>query len=146
MFKKKNKPTKQSEQKPKTILCIPGNWNDRAEIVTAIAENNINEFIFAGMFLLNLKTNTSFELEICEQDDRMKESFKCAGIVNQISEEFLNEVEKHKYVIYLSGETGDFKSAKSIAEAGNAILKSGGTGIKVETTGKAFTKKHWQNY
>ena len=143
IFRKKKKSVNQTESKPKTILCIPGNWNDRTEIVTAIAENNMNDFIFAGMVLLNLKTNKGFELEICERDDRMKDSFKFAGMVNRVSEEFLNEIDKHNYVVYLSAESGDLESAKEIAEAGNAILKSGGTGIKVETTGKAFTKEHW---
>lgn len=129
--------------KPKTVLCIPGNWKNRTEIVTAIAENNLNEFIFAGMILLNLKNNVGFELEICERDDRLKESFKFAGMVNRISEEFLNKVDKHSSIIYLSAETGDLESVKSVADAGNAILKSGGIGIKVETTGKAFTSEHW---
>lgn len=143
IFKKKGKSVNQTERKPKTILCIPGNWNDRTEIVTTIAENNKNDFIFAGMVLLNLKTNKGFELEIFERDDRMKDSFKSAGMVNQVSDEFLESIDKHKYVIYLSTETGTLESAKEIAEAGDAILKSGGMGIKVETTGKAFTKEHW---
>ncbi len=143
IFKKKQKQVLETKTKPRTILCIPGNWKSRTEIVTAIAENNMNEFIFAGTILLNLKTNQGFELEICERDDRMKESFKWAGIINRVSAEFLNMVDNHKYVIYLSAETGSLDSAKSISEAGNAILKSGGIGIKVETTGKAFTKENW---
>jgi len=134
---------KEMSNKPKTVLCIPGNWNNRTEILTSIAENNLNEYFFAGMILLNLKTNTGFELEICERDDRMKDAFKWAGMVNRISDEFLNEIDKHKYVIYISTETGTLESAKLIAEAGNAILKAGGIGIKVESTGKAFTKEHW---
>ena len=146
IFKKKEKSVDQTERKPKTILCIPGNWNSRTDIVTAIAENNMNNFIFAGMILLNLKTNKGFELEICEKDNEMRESFKFAGMVNRVSEEFLDEIEKHNYVIYLSAESGDLESAKAIAEAGNAILKSGGIGIKVETTGKAFTKEHWTEF
>ena len=143
IFKKKKKTVDQTVKKPQTVLCIPGNWNDRDEILTAIAKNNMNEFLFAGMVLMNLKTKQGFELEICERDERMKESFKFAGMVNKVSEEFLNEIDKHNYVIYLISETGDLKSAKEIAEAGNAILKSGGTGIKIESTGKAFTKEHW---
>ncbi|NOQ75705.1 MAG: hypothetical protein GQ574_27105 [Crocinitomix sp.] len=63
--------------------------------------------------------------------------------MNQISEEFLNKIDGHKNVVYLIGETGNTESAKAIAEAGNALLKSGGTGVKVESTGKAFTKEHW---
>lgn len=143
IFKKAEKQVDKTAIKPKTILCIPGNWNNRTEIVAAIAEKNMPEFIFAGMMLVNLETNKAFELEIYDRDDRMRESFKWAGMVNGISEDFLNEIDKHKYVIYLSSETGDLESAKAIAEAGKAILKAGGIGLKVETTGKAFTKKHW---
>ncbi|GAA5021793.1 hypothetical protein GCM10011506_02170 [Marivirga lumbricoides] len=146
IFKKKQKSVNQTERKPKTILCIPGNWNDRTEIVTAIAENNMNDFIFAGMVLLNLKTNKGFDLEVCERDNKMKDSFKFAGMINRVSDEFLGEIDKHKYVLYLSAETGDLQSAKEIADAGNALLKSGGIGIKVETTGKAFTKEHWTEF
>lgn len=143
LFKKKQKQEFRPQIRPKTILCIPGNWSNRTEFVRAIVENNTNEFIFAGKILLNQKTNQGFELELCEKDHRMKESFRWAGMVNRISEEFLNEVDKHNYVVYLSAETGDTETAKSIAEAGKAILKSGGIGIKVETAGKAFTKEHW---
>ncbi|MEP2239954.1 hypothetical protein [Maribacter sp.] len=143
IFKKKKQSVNQTIRKPKTILCIPGNWDNRKEIVSTIIENNMNDFIFAGSILLNIKTNEGFELEICERDDRMKDSFKFAGMVNQVSNEFIEQIDKHKYVIYLSSETGDLNSVTEIAKAGNAILKSGGIGIKVETTGKAFTKDHW---
>lgn len=143
IFKRKEKLISKSQSKSRTILCIPGNWNDLTDIVIKIAESNLNEFIFAGRILLNLKTNQAFELEVCERDDRMKDSFKRAGMVNKFSEQFLNEVDNHKYVVYLSAETGNTESAKSIIEAGKAILKSGGIGVKVETTGKAFTKEHW---
>jgi len=142
IFKKREKQISKIT-KPKTVLCIPGNWKNRNEIVDAIVKNNLNEFIFAGNIILNLKTNVNCEVEIYERDDKMKESFKFAGMVNRISEEFLRKVDKHSCVIYLSAETGDLTSAKSIADAGNAILKSGEIGIKVETAGKAFTSEHW---
>ena len=132
----KNKKTPElNTEKIKTVLCIPGNWNSREEIVNSIAKENLNQFIFAGMVLLNLKTNKGFELEICERDERMKTSFKYAGMINQLSEEYLDEIDQHNFVIYLSGETGNLESPKEIAEAGKAILLSGGTEIKVESAG-----------
>ncbi len=131
--------------KQKIILCIPGNWDNRSEIVTAIAENNLNDFIFAGTILLNIKTNKAFEVEICERDDEMKNAFECAGMVNQLSNDFLSKIDQHKYVIYLSTEGGSLENAHDIAAAGNAILNAGGIGIKVETAGKAFTKEQWND-
>lgn len=139
LFKKKD----QSPPKVKTVLCIPGSWSDRSEIVTSIAENNLHEFIFAGALLLNMKTKEGFEVEICERDNRMKDAFKWAGMVNRVSEEFLSDIDQHKYVVYISAETGNIASARAIAEAGNAVLKSGGIGLKVESAGKAFTREHW---
>ncbi|NOQ75704.1 MAG: hypothetical protein GQ574_27100 [Crocinitomix sp.] len=59
---------------PRTVLCIPGIWSDRSELVVAIVENNENEFIFAGNILLNLKTKVGYELEFCDRDERMKDS------------------------------------------------------------------------
>ena len=143
IFKKKTKPNYSEFKRPRTILCIPGTWNDRSEIVQTIAENNLNEYLFAGMILMNVKTNKGFELEVCERDDRMRESFGFAGMVNRVSKEFLDQIDKHTYVIYLSTDTGNLEDARALAEAGKAILKSGGIGVKVETTGKAFEKNHW---
>ena len=67
-----------------------------------------------------------------------------AGKVNRITEEFLDEIDRHKYVIYISGETGSLEEAGHIAQAGDALLKAGGTGIKVESAGKAFTRDKWK--
>ncbi|MBS2211987.1 hypothetical protein KEM09_11260, partial [Carboxylicivirga mesophila] len=143
IFKRKNKKTAKVETKAKTILCIPGIWKDRSDIVSSITKENLGDFLVAGTIIMNLKTEQGFELEIHERDEQMREAFKSAGIVNQISEDFLNLIEQHNYVIYLIGETGSLKGAKAISEAGNAILKAGGIGIKVESTGKAFTREHW---
>lgn len=134
---------KKPESRIKTILCIPGLWKDRTEIVTSIAESNIGDYIFAGKILLNMNTNIGFELEISERDERMRESFKWAGMVNRVSDDFLNTIDKHSFVIYIIGESGTIDKAKFLADAGSAILKAGGLGIKVENTGKAFDKKQW---
>lgn len=141
----KKKVTKKNST-PKTVLCIPGTWNDRSEIITSIAKSNLGEFIFAGMVMLNMETKKGFEIQIDEYDENMKESFRIAGSVNKVSESFIEQVGNHKFVIYLIGETGSLKSAKEMAEAGMAILKAGGIGLKIETTGKAFTKKQWSEF
>jgi hypothetical protein len=129
--------------KPKTVLCIPGKWKDRSEIVTAIVDNNLGRFIFAGNVLLNINTNQGYSLEIHDKDGQMQNAFKVAGLVNRLSNHFLEEIDKHHYVIYVIGDTGNLDDAKAISEAGLAILNAGGLGLKVESTGKAFTKEHW---
>lgn len=133
-------------KKTKTVLCIPGNWRDRSEIVKAITKANINEFICAGRVIINIKTNKGFEMQIEEYDNRIKESFRIAGKVNRVENSFVEEIGNHKSVVYIIGETGNFKDAKEMAYAGMAILNAGGIGIKVETSGKAFTKDQWKSF
>ena len=77
----------------KTNLCIPGNWADRSEIVTSIAKSNMGNYIFAGNILLNLKTTIGYEVELFDRDELLKESFRWAGLVNNVSEEFLEEID-----------------------------------------------------
>ncbi|UII28314.1 DUF4261 domain-containing protein [Fulvivirga maritima] len=132
-----------TENKSRSMLCIPGKWQSREEILSAITTSNMNEFIFAGNVLLNLKTNEAFEVEIYEKDSYMKNSFRYTGMINGLSDEFLNEIDEHNLTIYLSTEIGDLEKAKGLALAGNAILKAGGIGVKVESTGISFTKEQW---
>lgn len=143
IFKKKTIPEKQIESKTETILCIPGNWADRESFITSIFETNINEYLAVGFILFDQKNNLSYEIDLCVHDSKMRDSFKWAGLVNRIPEEFLDKINQHKFVVYLKGETGNFDKAKLLAEAGRAVLNAGGIGIKIETTGKAFTKEHW---
>ena len=145
IFKKNKKQTNSNKTKIESILCIPGLWKDRNEIITSIVKCNPDEYILVGMVLQNLKTKKCFTVEVYERDKQLKEAFKYAGMVNRVTDEFLNQIGKHNLVVFLIGETGNFEDAKSIAEAGNAILNAGGLGIKVETAGKAFTKEHWND-
>jgi hypothetical protein len=127
----------------KSIICIPGTWIDRSAIIIAIANNTSHEYLLAGNILLNIPTGKHFEVEICDRDTRMTNSFKVAGLINQVTQEFLEEIDKHTNVVYLIGEGGNIESAEALAKAGHAILKAGGIGIKVETAGKAFMKEQW---
>ena len=56
--------------KSKSVLCVPGNWNNSDEIARELAKNNLSEFLF----VLDLKNNISYEIE--NSNDFMKESFK----------------------------------------------------------------------
>lgn len=127
-----------------TILCVTGNWADRSELVKAVIEKNNGNFIFAGNILMNTQTQAGFEMEISEPDDEMVEAFKYAGLTTGLPDEVLTDIEDHTTVIYLIGETGSPEAAYEIAKAGLALLNAGGTGIKVETTGKAFSPELWK--
>jgi hypothetical protein len=127
-----------------TILCIPGNWTDRTELVTSIVEKNNGKYILTGTILMDTEADLSFEVEVCEPDDAMREAFKWAGQVTGITDSDLDRIGQHNAVIYLIGETGDTEGAYDIAKAALALLNAGGTGVKVETAGKAFSPQLWR--
>ena len=75
-----------------TVICIPGKWESRTEIVQMIPRLSNYKYIFAGQVLMNISTNEYFELEICEKDDMMPISFAFAGKVNGIQKRDIDEV------------------------------------------------------
>ena len=142
-FKKKDKTPAVKAKVAKTILCIPGNWEDFDDFKDSLIASTEAEYLTVGDFLINGKRKRHYTFEFCERDEKMKASFAVAGKVTRVREDFLDEIENHKYVVYISGDTGNLEEAEHIVHAGNAILKAGGIGIKIETTGKAFEKSRW---
>ncbi len=143
LFQKKNSPS--TFLSPKTILCIPGPWTSRSEIVTTIAKSKRNEFIFTGKVLLNRKTNAAFEIEVLEHDFHLKDVFNQAINADKLTKVFLEDIGQHQLIVKVRAKTGSASRAKAIAAAGNALLEAGGIGLKVEPAGKVFSKEQWSS-
>ena len=126
------------------ILCIPGQWKDRFEIIKSLTLSN-PEYILAGPTLLHTPTNDSFEVDIYEFDDRMRAAFEIAGD-GRLSDTELDLIDKHTFTVYVIGKAGGLEEAEKIMNAGQAFLKAGGLGIKVESSGKAFSKEQWAEF
>ena len=124
------------------ILCIPGRWKDRSEFVMAVAGANLNEYIFAGNILLHLPTKESFEIDFQQRDEELQLSFQAAG-QGRLTETELNKIGHHTFIAYLIGKGGDQAGAARVMIAAGAILNAGGLGVKVETSGKAFSASQW---
>lgn len=144
-FKKKKPAEPITQSTFRSIICIPGTWNNWEEFILSIVKATNGEYIAAGGFLVNAKKERHYTVEFCDYDSNMKESFRYAGRATGVSEEFLNQIDSHRHVIYLSGSTGSLKEAENIAFAAEAILNAGGLGIKIETAGKAFEKNIWHD-
>ena len=145
-FKKGSEPEDSQSKMPEnftSIICIPGNWEDWSEFIISLVGATNGEYLAVGNILMNTSTKHYYEIEMCERDERMMKAFSVAGMVNRVSEKFLEEIGDHKNVIYISGDTGNLNDATHIAYAAQAILKTGGLGIKIETAGKAFEKDQW---
>jgi len=143
-FKKQTK--KSPPPTAKSILCIPGKWKDFEEFLGSLIVSSGASYMVVGDILINGKNKRHYSIEFCERDSRMKDSFRVAGRVTGMSEEIVEEIGEHSYVVYISGETGSLDEAENIAQAGMAILNAGGIALKIETTGKAFSKDRWLDF
>jgi len=127
--------------KVETVLCVPGMWKDRAELVTQIAKLS-GGYIFAGQILLHNETQASFELEVHGHDTRMANSFRAAGPHWATTPE-MERIGGHTMVTYLIGKGGTSKDAENMMLAATGLLYSGGLGVKVETSGIAHNPTDW---
>ncbi len=122
------------------VIGIPGQWANQDALVAAI--NAIPQYSYSGMVLLHEKTQTSFGLEIYEQDENMRAAFEQLGM-GRLTTEQLDAIDKHTFTAYLIGKGGSVEDARSIMSASLALLQAGGLGVKIETTGKAFSAETW---
>lgn len=126
-----------------TIVCVPGNWSSWNEFMLTLVEATNGEYIAAGEVMMNVKHKRHYTIEFYERDERMMTSFSYAGLTTGVTEAFLKGIDNHKNVIYITGEAGTMEGAEGVALAVEAVLKTGGIGVKVETAGKAFEGAVW---
>ncbi len=131
-----------SDKEMEIVLCIPGPWADRSELIESMIKENIG-YIYAGMLLMNIETHQSFELEFNEPDERMLLAFEAAGPHWKGTPE-MELISHHKSVCYLISKGGSIESAHAIMNAANALISTGGYGVKVESSGLAHSPKDWQ--
>lgn len=130
-----------------TILCIPGPWASRTELLTALVEARQGEYLFAGGILVNPAADAHFLLELYEPDPDLTSAFAQAGRFSAMGEDALAAVADHRMVVYLltpPDQPATCASARAIAQAAAALLDAGGFAVKVETAGKAFEAVKWR--
>jgi len=132
-----------SEKEMEIVLCIPGPWADRSELVQSIVKDS-GGYIFAGMVLMHLETNQSFELEFDGPDERMRSAFEAAG-PHWANTPEMDKIASHNSVCYLIANGGSLEAAHSIMNAANALLNAGGYGVKVESSGIAHSPEDWRD-
>jgi Domain of unknown function (DUF4261) len=129
---------------PQTVIGIPGRWPNRSDIVTSIASRS-GGYLFAGMVMMKIGSKDGFNLEIYDHDPKLKHAFSIAGR-GRLADEDLEAIASHTFTLYLGAEGGTVEAAKKILHAGNALLKSGGLAVKVESTGTAHRADQWEEY
>lgn len=129
---------------PQTVICIPGQWIDRTDIVTSIASRS-GGYLFAGMVMMKIGTKDGFTLEIYEHDSNLKNTFAIAGR-GRLTEEDLDAIGSHTFTLYLVADSGSTSAARKLLHAADALLKSGGIAVKIESSGTAHRADRWAKF
>jgi len=128
---------------PDIVLCIPGPWRDRSELLERIADSG-SGYLFAGRVLMHMQNGHCVELQHEARDDRMADAFLAAGRHWSHSPD-MERIAAHASVVYLVGKGGSRENAELLMRAGQALLDAGGLGVKVESSGIAHTPDVWRS-
>lgn len=127
---------------PSIILCVPGTWSSRTELVEAIVRSD-SGYLFAGQILMHVPTRQAFELEFHAHDPRMAAAFRAAG-PHWRDSPAMDAIGRHASVVYLIGPGGSKRNADALMIAAAALLDAGGLGVKVESSGLAHSPADWR--
>ena len=128
--------------KDEIIICIPGNWKDRARFVESVVTATDGEFIFAGLLLAHPEGNDHVELEFYEAEDPLKRMFYYAG-QGSFSETTLDQIEAYRSLVCLNFPFDLISQKERIIKFTEVIQKSGGIAVKLETSGIAHEWERW---
>ncbi|MFG6485667.1 hypothetical protein ACG04R_03225 [Roseateles sp. BYS78W] len=131
-----------SQPRPSIILCVPGMWSSRTELIEAIARSE-RGYLYAGQILMHAPTRQAFELEFHAHDPRMADAFRAAG-PHWRDTPAMNAIGQHASVVYLIGPGGFRGDAHALMLAAAALLDAGGLGVKVESSGVAHSPDDWR--
>ncbi|VXB61392.1 hypothetical protein [Massilia sp. 9I] len=134
-----------SDTKPlaQLVLCIPGPWSDRSELLQRIIAGSKGDYLFAGRLLMHVQTKHVFELEHEAADERMAQAFAAAGPHWRDAPE-MAAIGSHRSVVYLLGHGGSDQNVQALMLAAQALLVAGGLGVKVESSGLAHAPQAWR--
>lgn len=129
---------------PQLILCIPGPWTSRSEFLRSVVEDS-DGYIFAGGVLMHIESQFACELELEEVNPKIPQAFKAAGAHWRDTPEML-AINGHRSVVYLVGPGGSREAAELMILAAAGLIKAGGLGVKVESSGVAHAPDTWLEF
>jgi hypothetical protein len=125
------------------IICVPGNWSDRSDIVRqVILLNPPGRYMFAGMILADVHDKDHVSIDVCEADPNMGEAFETAG-QRLIPADVLGRVRNHSSVTYLHFPLDLVDQRDRILKYTQLLQRIGGIAVKIESTGIAHTWERW---
>ena len=124
------------------IIGVPGVWKNPSEIAQAVARQN-QDLMFAGFTLMDSVTQDVSFIEWHEHDPRLVDVFEALG-QPWINEKDLANIAQHRGTLWVMSSEVSLAHARRMMKVGQTLLKAGGLGVKVETSGVAHSAQRWQ--
>lgn len=121
------------------ILCIPGPWETRRQLIRALIEISDGRYLMAGHILLDSTTNDSLKIDWEPHDPRMADAFRASSH----TEETVSEVCAHRSVVYLHFPLNVREQRERILKYTDILRKAGGIAIKLENSGLSHPWCRW---
>lgn len=131
----------QAQANPQAVICIPGEWKDLGQLMERMTEAR-DDYLFTGRMLHALQTQDIFELRLENADPYMLPAFRIAGR-HWANTKDMGRIARHGSIAYLIGEGGSRKNAEALMAATAAVVKAGGLGVKIESSGVAHSPSVW---
>lgn len=123
---------------PVTIaLRIPGPWSHPKELITRLPEG----FRFTPESLI-MPDKTEIEFGAVPADGQFAQIFRSSCRQPPTPAE-LRTVNNYTVNVFLSGPGGSLESARTMMQAGTAIIKAGGAGVFNDNSGLAHGGQNW---
>ena len=123
---------------PITIaLRIPGKWSHPKELVQRLPANCR---LTGEALILPDKTEVGFGAQAA--DDQFAQIFRSSCRQPATAEE-LATVDGYAVNVFLSGPGGSMQAARTMMQAGAAMVRAGGAGVFIDNSALAHGGQHW---
>lgn len=129
------------------VVCVPGFWQGRDELMRAVAELLAEDgprFVMAGQMVVELVTEAAMEWDWHPRDPALARSFEVAGRGSLSDGELAAIDGAPGHVFLIDPEGGSVEAARRMMIFADALLRAGGLGVKVESAGVAHCASSWR--
>lgn len=126
------------------VIAIPGKWSNKRELTNALwlASVKTKGYTILGNLMMNVESDSSFEVEVYEPEENLRQSFEHLGS-GKADSKTLQEIDESTVVLYLIAKKTGLESVKELIRAVSDILRAGGLAVRIDTTGIAHSKESW---
>lgn len=126
---------------PEMILCVPGPWRGQEMLAAQIQALDAGYEAF-GLILMHTASGFGCDLELHGGKRKLREAFAAAG-PHWRDTPAMAAIASHKSRAYLYGYGGSPENAGAMMKAAAVLVRAGGLGVMVESSGIAHAPEDW---